>query len=211
MPPVAFRGVLPLGGASSSIVMAPHVGKDAAMQFFCFHHDRPLSRDMRIRLLEQHWSYMDRYEESLVLRGPTYNDDEELTGSVHIVDLPSREAAWAFAMGEPGYQAGVYQDVMVRRWQDCLGRKMWDYPCRSDPDGLFLVVGYRPEPIPPVQAAAPDGDLVAYGHLLDDEGIRQVGAAAVVRADSEVAAAGILEGADLVGVEVRRWTFGGRR
>src|SRR6476660_9234227 len=43
---------------------------------------------------EEHWSYMDRFADGMVARGPTLAADRELwTGSVHIVDLPSAEAA----------------------------------------------------------------------------------------------------------------------
>jgi uncharacterized protein len=39
----------------------------------------------------------------------------------HIVDLPEPAAARAFAFDEPGYQAGVYRDVLLRRWRNMLG------------------------------------------------------------------------------------------
>jgi osmotically-inducible protein OsmY len=44
------------------------------------------------------------------------------------VDLPDPAAARAFAFDEPYYQAGVYRDVLLRRWHNSLGRTMWDFP-----------------------------------------------------------------------------------
>ncbi|MDR6317091.1 YciI family protein [Actinoplanes couchii] len=84
------------------------------MEFLCYHRDRPGSLGLRHELLEEHWSYMDRFAAEMIARGPTF-DGERLTGSLHIVDLPDSAAARAFAFDEPGYQAGAYRDVLIRR------------------------------------------------------------------------------------------------
>ena len=61
----------------------------------------------------------------MIARGPTLaSDGDTATGSVHIVDLPDPAAARAFAFDEPNYQAGVYRDVLLRRW-----RNRWGAPC----------------------------------------------------------------------------------
>ena len=65
----------------------------------------------------------------MIARGPTLDGDRDTpTGSVHILGLPDPAAARAFAFDEPGYQAGVYRDVLLRRWRNLLGRTMWDFP-----------------------------------------------------------------------------------
>jgi hypothetical protein len=88
------------------------------MEFFCFHRDRVGSMELRDELLEDHWSYMDRYAAEMIARGPTFaTDGKTLTGSVHIVDLGDTAAARAFAFDEPNHQAGVYRDVLLRRWR----------------------------------------------------------------------------------------------
>ncbi len=91
------------------------------MEFFCYHRDRQGSMDLRRAMLERHWGYMDHFADRMVARGPTFADDGTLSGSVHIVDLPHVTAARAFAFDEPGYQAGVYRDVMLRRWRNVSG------------------------------------------------------------------------------------------
>lgn len=96
------------------------------MEFLCYHRDRPDSAALRDELLEERWSYMDRYAKEMIARGPTL-DGETATGSVHIVDLPDGAAAGAFAFDEPCYQAGVFRDVLLRRWRNALGRTMWDF------------------------------------------------------------------------------------
>ncbi|MFD0855831.1 YciI family protein, partial [Actinomadura adrarensis] len=76
------------------------------MEFFVHHRDRPGSLPLRMELLEEHWSYMDRYAAEMIARGPTFAEDGETpSGSVHIVDLPDVAAARAFAFDEPCYQA----------------------------------------------------------------------------------------------------------
>jgi uncharacterized protein YciI len=45
--------------------------KTVGVEFFCYHRDRPGSATLRDELLEQHWSYMDRYQAQMIARGPT--------------------------------------------------------------------------------------------------------------------------------------------
>lgn len=128
------------------------VVRTAGMEFFCYHRDRSGSVALRSELLEEHWSYMDRYAKEMIARGPTLASDGDMpTGSVHIVDLPDPAAARAFAFDEPGYQAGVYRDVLLRRWRNMLGRTMWDFPGGRTGGNRYLVLGLgsgRP-PTPP--------------------------------------------------------------
>src|SRR6266516_3652680 len=112
------------------------------MAFFCYHRDRPGSAALRDELLEAHWSFMDRYATQMIARGPTLaRDGDTPTGSVHIVGLPDPAAARAFAFDEPNYQAGVYRDVLLRRWRNTLGRTMWDFPGGRTGGNRYLVLG----------------------------------------------------------------------
>ncbi len=91
------------------------------MDFLCYHRDRAGSTELRSQMVEEHWSYMDQFDRAMTARGPTFTADGTLTGSVHIVDLPDATAARAFAFDEPGYQAGTYRDVLLRRCGTCQG------------------------------------------------------------------------------------------
>jgi len=181
------------------------------MEFFCYHRDRPGSMALRLELAEEHWSYMDRYAAQMIARGPTLTDDgETATGSVHIVDLPDPAAARAFAFDEPNHQAGVYRDVMLRRWRNALGRTMWDFPGGRTGGDRYLVLGLgsgRPADL----AMPPDRDeLIAYGPLLSDDGATWLGTAALVRAPDKAAARAILTPDRYASIEVHNWRFGGR-
>ncbi|GGO24516.1 hypothetical protein GCM10010116_49320 [Microbispora rosea subsp. aerata] len=182
------------------------------MEFFCYHRDRPGSMALRHELAEKHWSYMDRYAATMIARGPTLDRAAGVaTGSVHIVGLPDPAAARAFAFDEPNYQAGVYRDVMVRRWRNALGRTMWDFPGGRDGGNRYLVLGLgrgeAADLVPP-----PDRDeLIAYGPLLSDDGAAWLGTAVLLRAPDPDAARAVLTPDRYAVIEVHDWQFGGRR
>ncbi|GIF76464.1 YciI family protein [Asanoa siamensis] len=179
------------------------------MEFLCYHRDRPGSVALRDELVEAHWSYMDRFEAELIARGPTLADDGDTpTGSVHIVDLRDPAAARAFAFDEPNYQAGVYRDVLLRRWRNLLGRTMWEFPGGRGDGYLVLGLGAGPG----ADLTVPDSaDLVAYGPLLSDDGTAWLGTALLARTPGPDAARALLTADRYADVEVHNWTFGGRR
>ncbi|MER5430180.1 YciI family protein [Streptomyces sp. NPDC002588] len=182
------------------------------MEFLCYHRDRPGSLPLRYGLLEEHWSYMDQYEKEMIARGPTLADDGDTpTGSVHIVDLPDPAAARTFAFDEPNYQAGVYRDVLLRRWHNTLGRTMWDFPGGPTGGNRYLVLGLGTGQAADT-AVPPDRDeLIAYGPLLSDDGATWLGTAALVQAPDPDTAHAILTPDRYADIEVHNWQFGGRR
>ncbi|MDQ0585181.1 YciI family protein [Streptomyces rishiriensis] len=181
------------------------------MEFFCYHRDRPDSAALRDELLEKHWSYMDGYAAQMIARGPTFAAaDGTPTGSVHVVDLPDAAAARAFAFDEPNYQAGVYRDVLLRRWHNLLGRTMWDFPGGRTGGDRYLVLGLGPERDAGLDVPADRDELIAYGPLLSDDGVTRVGAAVLLRASDPDAARAVLAPERYADVEVHAWQFGGR-
>ncbi|GLY07938.1 MULTISPECIES: YciI family protein [Actinoplanes] len=181
------------------------------MEFLCYHRDRPGSLALRYELGEAHWAYMDGFTDALIARGPTLASDDTPTGSVHIVDLPDAAAARAFAFDEPNYQAGVYRDVLLRRWRNTLGRTMWDFPGEADGGDRYLVLGLGSGE--PADLAVPSDpkDLIAYGPLLSDDGATWLGTAVLLAAPSPEEAAAVLTRSRYTTVEAHRWRFGGRR
>ncbi|MDC2954059.1 YciI family protein [Streptomyces gilvifuscus] len=182
------------------------------MEFFCYHRDRPGSAGLRDELLEAHWSYMDRYEAELIARGPTFAAGGDTpTGSVHIVDLPDAPAARAFAFDEPNQQAGVYRDVLLRRWRNLLGRTMWEFPGGRSGGNRYLVIGLGAGEAVDLEPPSDRDELVAYGPLLSDDGQAWLGTAALVRAPDPETARAVLSVDRYADVEVHEWEFGGRR
>jgi uncharacterized protein len=180
------------------------------MEFFCYHRDRPGSAELRDELSEEHWAYMDRYAAQMIARGPTLAGDGTSTGSVHIVALPGPAAARAFAFDEPNYQAGIYRDVLLRRWRNALGRTMWDFPGGRTGGNRYLVLGLGAGQAADL-AVPPDRDeLIAYGPLLADAGTIWLGTAALVRAPDPESARAVLTRDRYADIEVHDWQFGGR-
>ncbi|KAB2972811.1 YciI family protein [Streptomyces sp. SS1-1] len=179
------------------------------MEFFCYHRDRAGSTTLREEMREDHWSYMDRYAKELIARGPTYVGDTP-TGSVHIIDLPDPATARAFAFDEPTYQAGVYRDVLLRRWRNLLGRTMWDFPGGRTGGNRYLVLGLGSGQPADLAVPADRDELIAYGPLLSDDGTAWLGTAALLRAPDPEAARAVLTPGRYADIEVHDWQFGGR-
>lgn len=181
------------------------------MEFFCYHQDRAGSAVLRDELLEDHWSYMDRYATSMIARGPTLTSDGgTATGSVHILELPDPAAARTFAFEEPYYQAGVYRDVLLRRWRNSLGRTMWETLSSRIEANQYLLVGLGPEPAAELAAPSDRDKLIAYGPLLSDDGTSWLGTAALLRATDPVAARAFMTDDGYAHLEVHIWQPGGR-
>ncbi|HEY5846449.1 MAG TPA: YciI family protein [Microlunatus sp.] len=180
------------------------------MEFLCYHRDRPGATALRNELVHDHWSYMDRYAAEMIARGPTLDGTKTATGSLHIVDLADSAAARAFALDEPGYQAGVYRDVLLRRWRNELGRTMWDFAGGRTEGNRYLVLGLGAGR--PADLAVPDNrkDLIAYGPLLSDDGTSWLGTAMLIRAAAPEAARAVLTEHRYAIIEVHNWQFGGR-
>jgi len=183
--------------------------KTVGVEFFCYHRDRSGSALLREQYLEEHWCYMDRFQAEMIARGPTLAGDTP-TGSVHIVDLPDPTAARAFAFDEPNYQAGVYRDVLLRRWHNLLGRTMWDFPGGQTGGNRYLVLGLGAGPATDLAVPLNRDELIAYGPLLSDDGATWLGTAMLLRAPGPDTARAILTTDRYADIEVHDWQFGGR-
>jgi uncharacterized protein len=188
------------------------------MDFFVYSRYVPGTplRDDR-ELLEEHWSYMDAFAETMIARGPTLTPDyEEATGSLHVLGLPSVDAAREFVAREPNNRAGAYAEHFIRRFENRLGRTMWEFPRPAD-EPRFLVIVRSPaaDPIPEERLPAELRErLILYGALRTLEDSGPAGVALAVQASGRGAVDALLEQSGVGrsgGVEVHHWEFGGRR
>ena len=128
------------------------------LDFFVYSRDAAGTAELRddLELLEGHWSYMDRFADSMIARGPTLEAKRETaTGSLHVLGLPGVDAAREFVALEPNNLAGVYGEHLVWRFENLLGRSMWEFPGQAG-DPRFLVIG-RSRLRWPVPAGLPPG------------------------------------------------------
>lgn len=172
---------------------------------------------------EAHWSYMDRFADAMIARGPVLAADRTTwEGSIHIVDLPGPDDARAFAEDEPYHRAGLFAQHVIRRFEDRLGRTMWDFSGGSS-DPRFFVIAH-----PPADAGGPATDrspdvmalgserLIVAGDLRTPDDGRPAGLALALQAPSRDVVEALLR-ERLAGldqsfrVEILDWEFGGRR
>ena len=180
--------------------------------------------DVDAALNEEHWSYMDRFAAGMIARGPTLAADRTTwTGSLHIVDLPSADAAREFVEREPYNRAGLFQEHVVRRFENLLGRTMWQCPHESVDPRFFVIANLRAragEHSPPVSRAdfptLPQERLIVHGELRTLHDAAPAGAVFALHAPGRQAVDALLrDGVDDLDkrfdVEILDWEFGGRR
>jgi uncharacterized protein YciI len=195
-------------------------GTFVGMPFYVHGQDRPSALPEMEALAEAHWSYMDRFSDRLILRGPTLSGDgAEHTGSVHVVDLADRAAAERFATEEPYWQAGLYRQVTVARTVVLHHLNPTEGQSESGAPHA-LATGHWParprDSGPHLPGADPDGRLSFVALLVDDDQSCATGIVSVVRALPGEAASIVQPLADQltggpVALTAQRWTRGGRR
>lgn len=93
------------------------------MLYIIYQEDRPDGAAIRAATRDEHFAYLDRHEDILVLGGALMNEDGVTrTGSVLIVNVPSRAAAEAFSENEPFRKAGLFSSVKISR----MRRGQWN-------------------------------------------------------------------------------------
>jgi len=196
------------------------------VDFFVYSRVRPSAANTEHdpTLDEEHWSYMDRFADGMIARGPTFAADRAAwTGSVHILDLPSVEAAHQFVEREPYNRAGLFDRHLIRRFKNLLGRTMWESPGGTD-QPRFLVIAHAQTERSEPAAAVPFSDLtvlesarlIFYGDLLTIGESTSVGVALALEAPTRQAVDALLWGrrarpTEHFDIRVLDWEFGGRR
>jgi len=194
------------------------------VDFFVYSRAVPTATEHDSTLDEEHWSYMDRFADRMIARGPTLAADRATwTGSLHILDLASAEAAYQFVELEPYNRAGLFEHHLIRRFKNVLGRTMWEFQGASA-DPRFLVIVHvlveagEPAPTVPLPdfTALPSKRLIVHGELLMPDEARPVGVVLAFEAPTREAVYALLRAghAGLDGhfdVQIHDWEFGGRR
>lgn len=94
------------------------------MLYMLYGVDGPDGAARRNVAREDHFRYLEKHKDILVLGGATLKDaDDTRTGSVLIINVPDRAAADAFAAAEPLRKAGVFKSYTITR----MRRGQW-YP-----------------------------------------------------------------------------------
>jgi hypothetical protein len=167
---------------------------------------------------------MDRFADGMIARGPTLAADRATwTGSIHIVNLPSAEAAREFVEREPYNRAGLFEHHVIRRFKNLLGRTMWEFPGGSGDPRFFVIAHPRsgagehaPAVLPADFTAPPRERLIVQGELLTPHEAAPAGVVLALQAPTREAVDALLRGGQArldehFDVEILDWEFGGRR
>jgi uncharacterized protein YciI len=91
--------------------------------YIIYQVDRPDSKALRDKARDEHFAYLERHKDILVLGGALLEDESPTRiGSVLIINVPSRAAAEAFSADEPLRKAGVFKSVTITR----MRRGQWN-------------------------------------------------------------------------------------
>jgi uncharacterized protein YciI len=192
------------------------------VQYFVHGVDKEAVDEQLDRYAESHWAYMDAHVDRLVARGPTLSaDGTRHTGSVHVLEAATIDAARRFALDEPFWLAGVYASVTVDRFHNARGGTMWDRPrpAAGAPSSLVLATwpaqpfaAYADADAQVLRMLAETDPLVFGGLLISDDGSRSAGLVAALDAGTERAAsivAGVGIPNSTTSVTSCRWQRGG--
>ncbi len=93
------------------------------MLYMCYGIDGPEGAERRVVARDEHFKYLEKHKNILVLGGATLADEDDArTGSLLLINVPDRAAADAFADGEPLRKAGVFKSYTVSR----MRRGQWN-------------------------------------------------------------------------------------
>jgi uncharacterized protein len=160
---------------------------------------------------------MDRFADRMTARGPTLAADRDTwTGGLHIVDLPDADAARKFVEREPYNRAGLFKSHVIRRFENLLGRTMWEFPDDSV-EPRFLVFARTADSVPQAEfTALPRERLIIHGELSTPDEASPAGVVLALQAPTSATVDALLKDGQIyseasVEVEIHGWEFGGRR
>jgi uncharacterized protein len=91
--------------------------------YIIYQEDRDDGAEIRASNKDEHFAYLDRHRDILLLGGALLADDGvKRTGSCLIINVPSREQAEEFSRNEPFRKAGLFKSVKIAR----MRRGQWN-------------------------------------------------------------------------------------
>lgn len=176
--------------------------------------------------LSAHESYLVEHSRQIRFAGPMFADDGETrSGTWFMIDAAERAAAEAFIAGEAFNRAGMFGDVVIKRFVDTSTERRRQVDIASDPTlQMFIcefVDGAHTALVRRTAGAAHNKYLeqsakhiVVCGFSVTDDGSRLIGALAIVvaanrtTADAFVAADPMVQARAYADVRTDRWRFG---
>lgn len=82
--------------------------------------DKPGHLQTRLDNREAHLAVVNSLGDKLFAAGPLLNSQNEMVGSVLIIDFDSDESAETFCANDPYAQAGLFEEMTITRWRKTL-------------------------------------------------------------------------------------------
>ena len=83
-------------------------------------YDKPGHLELRKATRAAHVEYL-KASGAIAMAGPLLDANGEMCGSLLIVEVEDMAAAEAFAAGDPYGQAGLFESVTLRQWNQTMG------------------------------------------------------------------------------------------
>ncbi|PFG65217.1 hypothetical protein AXZ77_3869 [Thioclava sp. ES.031] len=89
------------------------------MYFAVICRDKPGALQTRMDNREKHLAYIE--ETGAVFMAGPFLENDQMVGSLVIVEVDSLEAAQDWAANDPYAKAGLFEDVQVKAWKKVIG------------------------------------------------------------------------------------------
>jgi uncharacterized protein YciI len=91
------------------------------MPYFAIHCiDKPDSAELRAATRASHLAHIATLGDAVLVAGPLLRPDGRAMGSLMIIEFDDREAAVAFAAGDPYHLAGLFEHRSITNWHKVL-------------------------------------------------------------------------------------------
>lgn len=155
------------------------------MMFSIKIHDIKGSQKLRDIHRQAHLDYLKSFDEKTIFAGPFLAEDNATElGSMRLLDFPDRAAAEKHVADEPFVIGGVQERPAVHRWRPGLPYTWRDCPRKEGNEQFYLHALDRPGSQKLREKVQPEnrqyfkkfeGNFMARGPLLSDDGQREIG------------------------------------
>lgn len=83
--------------------------------------DRTDAADVRAAARAAHLDYIEGARDRILLIGPLLSEDDQVAGSLFLVEADDIAAARAFVENDPFSKAGLFSSIVVKRFRTHLG------------------------------------------------------------------------------------------
>jgi uncharacterized protein len=83
--------------------------------------DKPGSSEIRAAARSEHLTYIEDAGDRILLVGPLLSEDDQVAGSLFLVEADDLAGAKAFIEKDPFAKAGLFDSIVIKRFRTHLG------------------------------------------------------------------------------------------